>query len=136
MNPFWQTVLTAFLTGGGCSIILWLMQRYAQKKDEKQGVLRDIRKAIDDIKREIADLKREQADAEADHLRDEILRFDGELTRDVKHTPGEFAEAIRKVDKYQDFCRRNPAYPNTKAETAIGHIKSSYKDRVEKRDYV
>ena len=33
MNPFYQTVLTAFLTGGGCSIILYLLQRADAKKD-------------------------------------------------------------------------------------------------------
>ncbi len=33
MNPFWQTFMTAFLTGGGCSIILYLLQRHDQKKD-------------------------------------------------------------------------------------------------------
>lgn len=30
---FWQTLLTAFITGGGCSIILYLLQRHDQKKD-------------------------------------------------------------------------------------------------------
>jgi len=36
---FWQTLLTAFITGGGCSIILYILQRHDQKNDKKDNEL-------------------------------------------------------------------------------------------------
>ena len=46
MNPFYQTVLTAFLTGGGCSIILYILQRMDNKKDMKDDELKKIEASL------------------------------------------------------------------------------------------
>ena len=46
MNPFYQTVMTAFLTGGGCSIILYILQRGDNKKDMKDDELKKIEASL------------------------------------------------------------------------------------------
>ena len=46
MNPFYQTVLTAYLTGGGCSIILYILQRRDNKKDMKDDELKKIEASL------------------------------------------------------------------------------------------
>lgn len=38
MNPFFQAIFTAFLTGGGCSILLYILQRHDRRHDDQAEV--------------------------------------------------------------------------------------------------
>lgn len=136
MTQLGQTILTSFLTGGGLSIVLWLLQRAAQKHDEKKGRYAEIKQSLEHLKKQIEALDHKQDVAEADRWRSEILRFDSELHREVAHTTEEYSEALRMVDRYVRYCREHPGYENTKAEVAIDDITNKYRDREKKRDYV
>ena len=71
----------------------------------------------------------------ADNCRARILRFNGEIKRGVHHDEEEFNDAIEAINGYEDFCKRNPNYPNNKAVLAIKNIKHVYEKAYENNDF-
>ena len=71
----------------------------------------------------------------ADNCRARILRFNGEIKRGVHHDEEEFNNAIEAINGYEDFCKRNPNYPNNKAVLAIKNIKHVYEKAYENNDF-
>ena len=71
----------------------------------------------------------------ADTCRARILRFNGEIKRQVHHDEEEFNDVLEAIDVYEDFCRNNPNYPNNKAVFAIENIKNTYKKAYSNNDF-
>lgn len=71
----------------------------------------------------------------ADNCRTRILRFNGEIKRQIHHDEEEFNDILEAIDGYEDFCRNNPDYPNNKAVLAIENIKDTYKRAYNKNDF-
>ena len=71
---------------------------------------------------------------QAETYRTRILRFNGEIKRGVHHDEEEFNDAIEAINGYEDFCKRNPNYPNNKAVLAIKNIKHVYEKAYENND--
>lgn len=55
-----------------------------------------------------------------------ILRFDDEIRHGEKHSKEHFDQIIEDIDKYEDYCRDHPEFPNSKVVFAIGNIKNVY----------
>ena len=55
-----------------------------------------------------------------------ILRFDDEIRHGEKHSKEHFDQIIEDIDKYEDYCRDHPEFPNSKAVFAIRNIKNVY----------
>ena len=72
----------------------------------------------------------------ADMHRARILRFNQELIRQIPHTREEFIEVLTEIDRYQQFCREHPEYPNSRATHAIANIGRVYDDRLQKHDFL
>ncbi len=72
----------------------------------------------------------------ADGHRTRILHFNNELLREIGHTKEEFVEALGDIDAYEEYCRTHPEYPNNRAVLAIDNIRSTYKDRLKKHDFL
>lgn len=72
----------------------------------------------------------------ADSHRTQILRFNNELLRGLRHTKEEFIEAIHEIDEYEKYCKDHPEYPNNRAVLAIEHIREVYMERQKKRDFL
>ena len=72
----------------------------------------------------------------ADGHRTRILHFNNELLREIEHTKEEFVEALGDIDAYEEYCRTHPEYPNNRAVLAIDNIRSTYKDRLKKHDFL
>ena len=72
---------------------------------------------------------------QAETYRTRILRFNGEIKRGVHHDEEEFNDAIEAINGYEDFCKRNPNYPNNKAVLAIKNIKHAYEKAYENNDF-
>lgn len=77
---------------------------------------------------------REQKDA--DKARSEILMFNEELLRSVRHSKERFDNILERVDEYEDYCDTHPLYKNNKAESAIANIKHTYGMCQEQRDFL
>ena len=71
----------------------------------------------------------------ADTCRGLILDFNGEIKRGIHHDEEQFNEVISLIDKYENFCRDNPNYPNNKAVLAIENIKNVYKKAYSINDF-
>ena len=72
----------------------------------------------------------------ADGHRSRILHFNNELLRDLPHTKEEFIEVLAEIDAYESYCRDHKDYPNNRAVLAIDNIRSTYKDRLKKHDFL
>ena len=72
----------------------------------------------------------------ADGHRARILHFNNELLRGIEHTKEEFIEALAEIDAYEHYCAGHPEYPNNRAVLAIENIRSNYKDRLQKHDFL
>ena len=72
----------------------------------------------------------------ADGHRSRILHFNSELLRDLPHTKEEFIEVLAEIDAYESYCRDHKDYPNNRAVLAIDNIRSTYKDRLKKHDFL
>lgn len=55
-----------------------------------------------------------------------ILRFDDEIRHGEKHSKEHFDQIIEDIDKYEDYCRDHPEFPNSKVVFAIRNIKNVY----------
>lgn len=72
----------------------------------------------------------------ADGHRTRILHFNNELLRSIAHTKEEFIEVLAEIDAYEDYCKTHPEYPNNRAVLAIENIRSNYKVRLQKHDFL
>lgn len=72
----------------------------------------------------------------ADSSKIRILRFCNELLRSIPHTREEFAEVMKDIDAYEQYCANHPEYPNNRTVLTIEHIKNNYKERLEKHDFL
>lgn len=72
----------------------------------------------------------------ADGHRARILHFNNELLRSIDHTKEEFIEVLAEIDAYEFYCKAHPEYPNNRAVLAIENIRDSYKERLQKHDFL
>ena len=72
----------------------------------------------------------------AGEVRSQILRFNNELLRGIRHTKEEYIDILSDIDAYENYCEANPDYPNNRAILAIETIKENYKERLQKRDFL
>ena len=98
---------------------------------------------VEGIEKEVRSLKDKQAEAEgrhdkrdADLCRTRILRFADELRRDIKHSEEFFDQALDDINTYETYCRNHKDYENNKAVAAIEKIKRTYKERLDKNDFL
>ena len=66
----------------------------------------------------------------ADDYRREILSFNREIMEGRIPDRESYVEALAIIDRYHDYCRENPDYPNSRADAAIRNIKTHYDRRM------
>lgn len=66
----------------------------------------------------------------ATNCRYRIIRFNDELMQkgehEILHTKEHFDQILDDIDEYEDYCRQDPDYQNSKAVMAIKHIRQIY----------
>lgn len=72
----------------------------------------------------------------ADVNRARILHFNNELLRDIGHTKEEFIEVLAEIDAYEKYCKSHENYQNNRAVLAIENIRSNYRERLKKHDFL
>lgn len=123
MNPLIITFLSAiFASTGFWAFLTAMLQKKEREKDGENQIL----KAIADLKKDIEGLKEDRERDNADSARNYILRFDDELRRHVEHSEEFFNQILDYVNSYQSYCDTHDSYPNSKAESAMAHIKACY----------
>ena len=145
--------LQEILTGGGGVLFLLsvIVQISPVKVNPWSWIAKQIGRAIngeviekvEGIEKEVRSLKDKQAEAEgrhdkrdADLCRTRILRFADELRRDIKHSEEFFDQALDDINTYETYCRNHKDYENNKAVAAIEKINRTYKERLDKNDFL
>ena len=134
------------LTGGGgvLLVLLTLVQISPIELNPWSALAKVVGRAINaDVTLELSEIK-EKLDGHvtmddrrnADGHRTRILHFNNELLRGIEHTKEEFIEALAEIDAYERYCADHPEYPNNRAVLAIENIRSNYKERLQKHDFL
>ena len=134
------------LTGGGglLLVLMTLIQVAPVKINPWSWLAKAIGRAINAGVSERLDAIESKLDAHvtmddrrnADGHRTRILHFNNELLRGIEHTKEEFIEALAEIDAYERYCADHPEYPNNRAVLAIENIRSNYKERLQKHDFL
>lgn len=123
MNPLIITILSAcFASTGFWAFLTAIIQKRAKDKDGNAEIL----KAIKELKEDVDNLKDARERDNADCARNRILRFDDELRRHVDHSEEFFNQILDDTNYYEGYCATHDTYPNSKAESAIKHIRECY----------
>lgn len=105
---------------------------FGKRGGENKEILEKIKTLTEKVDR----IQRVVDEDKAIEARVRILRFNGELLRDVRHTEEEFTQALSDIDSYEDYSRSNPEFPNSKAVLAIENVKRCYKKCSEERSFL
>ena len=134
-----------FMGGGGVLVVLLTLVQIAPVKVNPwsaiakavgRAVNADVAKKLCEIKKKLDDHVTMDDRRTADGHRTRILHFNNELLRSIDHTEEEFNEVLAEIDAYEEYCEEHPEYPNNRAVLAIENIRSNYKERLQKHDFL
>ena len=134
-----------FLSGGGILLVLLtLVQLTPLQVNPWSAIAKLIGRAINGEVLGKLDVLEKRLDSHittddrrtADERRTNILHFNNELLRSIRHTKEEFVEVLADIDAYESYCREHPEYPNNRAVLAIEHIRENYRERLKKHDFL
>lgn len=134
-----------FMGGGGVLVVLLTLVQIAPVKvNPWSAIAKAVGKAVNaDVTKELCEIKKKLNDhvtmddwRTADGHRTRILHFNNELLRSIDHTEEEFNEVLAEIDAYEEYCEEHPEYPNNRAVLAIENIRSNYKERLQKHDFL
>lgn len=78
------------------------------------------------MRNELTNFIKESEEERIDRARSRILRFNDEVMIGEEHSKEHFDEILKDIDRYEDYCDKNPSYENNKAVLAIKTIKEEY----------
>lgn len=134
-----------FMGGGGVLVVLLTLVQIAPVKvNPWSAIAKAVGRAVNaDVTKELCEIKKKLNDhvtmddrRTADGHRTRILHFNNELLRSIDHTEEEFNEVLAEIDAYEEYCEEHPEYPNNRAVLAIENIRSNYKERLQKHDFL
>lgn len=134
-----------FMGGGGVLVVLLTLVQIAPVKiNPWSAIAKAVGRAVNaDVAKELCEIKKKLNDhvtmddrRTADGHRTRILHFNNELLRSIDHTEEEFNEVLAEIDAYEEYCEEHPEYPNNRAVLAIENIRSNYKERLQKHDFL
>ena len=96
----------------------------------------EVKEAVIETQTQLNEHIRIDDERDADLHRQNILRFNTDLLRDIKHTEEDFSEILSEIDYYERYCESHPNYRNNRAVHAIKNIEKVYDVRMEKHDFL
>ena len=127
------TSFIGILVGGGLfAFIQFLINRYDSKHDKFQGIKDAIRALSDKV--DAFGVKSDERYAVSMRVR--ILRFRDEMLSGQNHTHDSFQQVLSDIDEYENYCETHPDFRNNQTVATIEHIKSNYRERLEKHDFL
>ena len=94
------------------------------------GTVTVLTETVGNLSQELQEQKATADRRRADDYRREILSFNREIMEGRIPDRESYVEALAIIDRYHDYCRENPDYPNSRAEAAIRNIKTHYDRRM------
>lgn len=96
----------------------------------------EIVKRLDALDGKLVKHIEDDAACRADEARSRILRFGDEVRQGVLHTAEHWADVLRDVDRYEDYCSGHPLYENNRAANTIQHLNCVYAGHLKKNDFL
>ena len=138
-----MTIIVALIGGGFVGLIEFLIRRRDEKNDktkEIMGKIDGLDAKVDEGFEQVNQRMTRMEDANelqwVGNSRSHILRFDDELRMKQKHSLEYFDEILQCIDKYEDYAREHPDYPNSKAVSAIEHIRKVYRECKDENSFI
>ena len=120
------------LGGGILAFIQFLITRHDNKHDRLQGV----KDAIKSLSDKVEAFGKKSDERYAISVRVRILRFRDEMLGGQNHTHDSFQQVLSDIDAYEEYCNAHPEFRNNQTQATIEHIKSNYRERLEKHDFL
>ena len=131
-----QMAGVATAIGGIFTLIGMILQRYWNKKDKKLTANAEVLARLDKVETTVEGFISESREREIKLARRDILRFNDEIRRGIRHTAESYDDILDTVDEYEHYCDSHPQFENNKAVLAISNIKRVYQDRLIKNDFL
>ena len=126
------SILGVLLGGGILAFIQFLITRHDNKHDRLQGV----KDAIKSLSDKVEAFGKKSDERYAISVRVRILRFRDEMLGGQNHTHDSFQQVLSDIDAYEEYCNAHPEFRNNQTQATIEHIKSNYRERLEKHDFL
>ena len=138
-------------SGGVIIILLTLIQITPIRVNPWTAIIKAIGRAFNtDVIKDLKDIKTSLLETQerleghiladdmraADEHRRQILRFNGEVLRKLRHTKEEFDDVLVEIDEYERYCKAHPDYKNNRAVLAIENLRRVYKILLETNDFL
>lgn len=125
-------IIKAIITAcGGAAVAGIFSLILANRKNNNEIV-----KRLDALDGKLVKHIEDDAACRADEARSRILRFGDEVRQGVLHTAEHWADVLRVVDRYENYCSGHPMYENNRAANTIQHLNSVYAGHLKKNDFL
>ena len=132
-------ILEIFLSSCGAAIVAGIFslilanKKAKQAKEESDSV---VLKRLDSLSDKLDAHIKEDCEAKSDEARLRVLRFGDEVRRNVQHTEEHWADILRDIDRYEDYCDKHPEYENNRATRTIQYLKGVFDEHLKKNDFL
>lgn len=96
----------------------------------------DVLEKVSRLEEKVDHLKNETEEERAISCRARILHFGDEVLHGQLHTKDHFGQILLDIQKYEDYCRTHPDFKNGVTEPTSERIKTVYRERLEKNDFL
>lgn len=103
---------------------------------ETIDTVKEVKSEVAEVKEDLENFKTYVRETDIVGYRNHILRFGDEILCDMKHSKEHFEEILRYIDLYEQYCRDNQDFKNTVTVLTIEKIKSTYRERLAKKDFL
>lgn len=138
--------LQEILTGGGGILVLVLtVLQIAPIKINPWGAIAkalgrainaDVLDKVTGLEKKVEAIRAETEEDRAVSCRARILRFGDEVLHGERHTKDHFDQILMDIKKYDNYCKTHPNFPNNVTEITSQRIKTVYRIRLEKNDFL
>lgn len=140
--PTWLSILLGFLGSAGVfSFLEFLIKRHDTRKGTTSQIMSELRGQIMSELRGMRDeIKALRDDVEKDKAVDarrRILQFSDSLIHDERrHSKEFFDQVMDDITDYEKYCDAHKDFKNNKADASIAHIKKTYSERLEDKEFL
>lgn len=126
MDSIPTIILTIVITALGSSGLWSYLQHRMDKKSKISEMLNSIKEQLDDVNKKIDDVNEKIDESDAKQARINILRFDDELSAEMKHSRDYFRQILEDIHIYEEYCRTHESFKNGYTKIAAEHIRETY----------
>lgn len=127
---------TIVITMISSSAFFGFFQYLIDRHDKKNGFQAKMMAEIKTVKHDLMLMKSDAEENNAITRRVRIIRFGDEISHGMKHTEESFKQVLSDIDEYERYCVSHPLFKNNQTVATTQLIKESYKERLEKNDFV